>query len=140
MAAVKLLCDTGPLAAFLNRADQFHRWAREQFGRIHQPLLTCEAVISETVFLLHEAGLRADPVFEMIARGKLVGGFVAAEHWVDLRHLIGKYQDQPMSFADACLVRMSELFDECQVMTTDSQFGIYRRTGRRMIPVLWPFD
>ena len=54
MAAVKLLCDTGPLAAFLNRADQFHRWARKQFARIHQPLWTCEAVDSGALSVLIE--------------------------------------------------------------------------------------
>ena len=71
MAGVKLLCDTGPLVAFFNRHDQYHAWAAEQFDRVFQPLLTCEAVVSETVFLLQDDGLRADPVFEAIERGKL---------------------------------------------------------------------
>lgn len=139
MAAAKLLCDTGPLVAFLNRADQFHGWAREQFDRIQQPLLSCEAVISETIFLLHDDGLSADPLFEMIARGKLEWAFDAAPHTPDLRKLICKYADQSMSLADACLVRMSELLDKCQIMTTDRHFRIYRRHGRHTIPLLSPF-
>src|SRR5436309_2925056 len=101
MAGVRVLCDTGPLAAFFNRADQYHSWASAQFDRIFQPLLTCEAVISETVFLLQDDGLSAVPVFEAIVRGKLVVRFSAEEHWPDLRRLVRKYENLPMSLADA---------------------------------------
>ena len=139
MAAVKLLCDTGPLAAFFNAHDQYHAWAAEQFDRMFPPLLTCEAVISETVFLLQDDGLLPDPVFEAIERGKLVVQFSAEEHWPDLRRLIRKYADLPMSLADACLVRMAELAGPCQVFTTDRHFRIYRRHGRQLLPLLAPF-
>ena len=139
MAAIKLLCDTGPLAAFFNRNDQHHSWAAEQLDRIFQPLLTCEAVVSETVFLLQGDALPADPVFEMIERGKLLVQFSAEEHWPDLRRLVRKYSDLPMSLADACLVRMAELAGPCQVFTTDRHFRIYRRHGRHLVPLLTPF-
>lgn len=139
MAAIKLLCDTGPLAAFFNRRDQCHAWATQQFDRLFQPLLTCEAVVSETVFLLQDDGLSTEPVFEAIERGKLVVQFSAEEHWPDLRRLVRKYADLPMSLADACLVRMSEVADKCQVFTTDRHFRVYRRHGRHLIPLLAPF-
>jgi uncharacterized protein len=138
--AVKLLCDTGPLVAFLNRSDQYHSWAKRQFDQISTPLLTCEAVISEAVFLIEDDGLSTDPLFEAIDRGMLTTTFSADAHWPDLRRLIRKYQDLPMSFADACLVRMSELVESCQVFTTDSDFRVYRRHGRQVIPLLCPFD
>jgi uncharacterized protein len=139
MAGVNLLCDTGPLVAFFNRNDQYHSWASEQLDRILQPLLTCEAVVSETVFLLQDDGLSADPIFEMIERGKLVVQFSSEEQWPVLRRLVRKYANLPMSLADACLVRMSEVAGQCQVFTTDRDFGIYRRHGRHVIPLLAPF-
>lgn len=139
MAGVEILCDTGPLAAFFNRADQYHRWAKEQFDRLYQPLVTCEAVVSETLFLLQEDGLSADPLFEAIAREKLRVIFRACDHWPDLRKLVGKYDNLPMSLADACLVRMSELVSDCKILTTDRHFRIYRRHGRQLIPILAPF-
>jgi predicted nucleic acid-binding protein len=43
-----------------------------------------------------------------------------------------------MSFADACLVRMSEIHDDARVLTLDSDFHIYRRHGRAAIPMLSP--
>jgi predicted nucleic acid-binding protein len=139
MAAAKLLCDTGPLIAFFNRADQYHAWAREQFDQITQPLLTCEAVISEALFLLQEDGLPSGPVFEALHRGKLLVEFSAREHWSDLHHLTRKYANLPMSLADACLVRMAELNPDSRVFTADRHFRIYRRNGRQLIPLLAPF-
>lgn len=44
-----------------------------------------------------------------------------------------------MSLADACLVRMAELDNHCQIFTTDKDFFIYRRKGRSIIPLLAPF-
>jgi hypothetical protein len=43
-----------------------------------------------------------------------------------------------MSFADACLVRMTELDEECGVFTLDSDFLVYRKNSRQVIPVLMP--
>jgi hypothetical protein len=49
-----------------------------------------------------------------------------------------KYADVPMSFADACLVRMTELLSDPLLLTTDADFLIYRRHGRRTIPCTLP--
>jgi uncharacterized protein len=43
-----------------------------------------------------------------------------------------------MSFAEACLVRMSETIADPLILTTDSDFRIYRRHSRRVIPLLCP--
>lgn len=139
MAAVELITDTGPLVAFFNRGDQYHSWAKEQFDRIFSPLITCEAVLSEVIFRLHDDGLSVEPLFQAIDRGKLILRFSAKEHWQDIRRLIRKYEDLPMSLADACLVRMSELTPKCQVFTLDRHFCVYRRNARQLIPILAPF-
>ena len=138
MVGARFICDTGPLVAFFNRADQYHAWASAQFNRITQPLLTCEAVISEAVFLLHDDGLPSDPILEALERGKVLVQFSAEEHWPDLRRLMRKYANLPMSLADACLVRMSETLPDPLVVTTDADFRIYRRHSRQVIPCLMP--
>lgn len=102
-------------------------------------MLTCEAVLSEAVSLLQSEGLSAEPLLEFIERGVLLIQFSAEEHWPDLRRLLRKYADLPMSFADACLVRMAEVAGRCRVITTDRHFRVYRRHGRDMIPLLSPF-
>jgi hypothetical protein len=43
-----------------------------------------------------------------------------------------------MSLADACLVRMTELLPEPIVLTTDTDFRVYRRHGRQVVPCVLP--
>ena len=52
--------------------------------------------------------------------------------------LLQKYANVPMSLADACLVRMSETLSDPLVLTTDSDFRIYRRHSRQIIPCVMP--
>jgi uncharacterized protein len=52
--------------------------------------------------------------------------------------LLQKYADVPMSLADACLVRMTETLSDPLVLTTDSDFRIYRRHSRQVIPRVMP--
>lgn len=40
--------------------------------------------------------------------------------------------------ADACLVRMSELWPEAPVFTLDSDFRLYRRNKRQSLPLICP--
>jgi predicted nucleic acid-binding protein len=56
----------------------------------------------------------------------------------DLRRLMRRYHDVPMSFADACLVRMSEERAGSRIMTLDSDFYRYRRLGRQVIALMSP--
>jgi hypothetical protein len=61
-----------------------------------------------------------------------------SEELPDLRVLMRRYQNLPMSLADACLVRLSEIYESSQVFTLDSDFHIYRRHGNKIIPTLMP--
>ena len=56
----------------------------------------------------------------------------------DLRALMHRYRNRPMSLADACLVRLSEIHSAAEVFTLDFDFHIYRRHGNKVIPVLMP--
>jgi predicted nucleic acid-binding protein len=140
MAATKVLLDTGPLVGYVNRKDQYHKWAVESWSVLYDPLWTCEAVLSEAVFVLQSEGASAEPILRMLDRGIIRLDFVLNDHRADIVRLLRKYADQPMSVADACLVRMAELADLCQVFTTDADFLVYRRKGRHIIPLLSPFQ
>src|ERR1019366_6168068 len=139
MAATKILLDSGPLVGFVSGTDQHHRWAAEIWSSLYEPLWTCEAVLSETIFLLQSDGNSIEPLLELFERGLVKIDFGISSHQPDVWQLLRKYADQPMSLADACLVRMAELHDNCQIFTTDRDFLVYRRKGRGMIPLLAPF-
>jgi uncharacterized protein len=133
-----VLVDAGPLVAWLNADDEHHSWARQQFEHLRPPLFTCEAAIMEAAFLL--TGPRLDPtaVVTLISRGVLQVSFALQTESEVVADLMRRYRNVPMSMADACLVRMSEIYENCAVLTTDSDFMIYRRFGRRSIPTVLP--
>jgi len=139
MAATKILADTGPLVAYLNQGDGRHEWALSAFKSFYEPIYTCEAVVSEVVFLLRSTGLGAGAFLQMLERGVVRVDFSMEKNLSDVLNLLRKYSDQPMSLADACLVRMAELRNQCQIFTTDRDFLVYRRKGRGVIPLLAPF-
>lgn len=134
----RILIDTGPLVACINRRDKFNSWARERLGEISPPMLTCEAVLAETCFLLQESPGGSTAVLDLVERGVLLVDFQVSTYTKSIRLLTEKYSSVPMSLADACLVKMTELHDDSMVMTLDSDFLIYRRHGRQTIPVLMP--
>lgn len=133
-----ILLDTGPLVAFLNRRERHHAWVRDCWRDISPPMLTSESVLSEAIFLVEQAGGDAVSVLELVGRGVIQPSFRLNENVEHVKRLIGKYSDVPMSLADACLVRMSELRESCTVFTLDEDFRLYRRNGRRSIPLLFP--
>ena len=133
-----VLVDTGPLVASLNRRDRFHAWAKAQLAEMEPPLLTCEAVVAEACFLLRQLPGSSSAVIEFLARKILEIPFRLDANARSLAVLLEKYADVPMSLADACLVRMSELREDAFVWTLDSHFRLYRRHGRQVIPTLMP--
>jgi len=139
MAATKVFLDSGPLVGFLSETDQHHRWAVDVWNGLYDPMWTCEAVLSEAIFLLRSVEVSIDPLLELFERDLVKIEFAVSPQRSDLWRLLRKYADQPMSLADACLVRMAELHERRQIFTTDKDFLVYRRKGRGMIPLLTPF-
>lgn len=81
---------------------------------------------------------RAPWALALVERGVVRIAMSLTEQVAAVRALFERYDNVPASLADACLVRMSELHEPCRVMTLDSDFLIYRRHGRKIIPVLAP--
>jgi uncharacterized protein len=133
-----VLLDTGPLVASLDRRDAHHAWAAEQFERLTAPLLTCEAVLTEACHLLRKLKHGHQQVMEMVVRGALLVPFRVGEEAARVADLLLRYANVPMSFADACRVRMAELYDGSRVLTVDSDFKVYRKHGRQAISLIMP--
>ena len=134
----EIIVDTGPLVAYLDRSDLDHAWAKESFMQITHPLLTCEAVVAEALFLLRRGGIDPDGLLNMISRGLVLPDFSLATEIQPIQHLMKTYRNIPMSLADACLVRMAEVHEKSKVMTLESDFIVYRKSRRKVIPLLRP--
>lgn len=135
----QILLDTGPLISILNRKDAHHQWASNIMDGLTPPLMTCEAVLTEAVFLLQRSG--GDPTIplKLMKQGDLILDFNVSTEAASLEILMKRYSDVPMSLADACLVRLSEIHKESKVFTLDRDFKIFRRFGRSVIPVISPW-
>lgn len=133
-----LLLDTGPWVALLSRNDTHHRWAVEQFRRLNPPLLSCEAVVAETCFLLARSGFDPSLALQFIERGVVQLPFSLQDQIGAVQTLFKRYDNVPASLADAALIRLAEIHDAPLLLTTDGDFRIYRRHGRRTIPLITP--
>ncbi len=135
-----VLLDTGPLVASINRRDRYHEWTKSQLAEIEPPLFTCEAVLAEACFLLRRLRGGSRTVAEFVDRRIIEIPFRVDAHVKSLATLIDKYSNVPMSLADACLVRMSEILENSVVFTLDQDFKIYRKLGRQVIPTVMPSE
>jgi predicted nucleic acid-binding protein len=135
---VLAIVDTGPLVAFFDRAEQHHRWAIGQIEAIEAPLLVCEPVLAEAMYLLAGQARAQDALLHLLENGALEIAFQIQPHVDSLRQLMRKYRDTPMSLADACLVRMAEIHERHAVMTLDADFLVYRKHGRVPLGLIHP--
>lgn len=134
--AGNLLVDAGFLVALLSRRDTHQPWAITQATQYPPPWRTCEAALSEAFHLL---GTRGAPALRaLLQRRAVVANFDLNDDLEPVLRLSQKYADVPMSLADACLVRMTETLSDPLLLTTDSDFRIYRRHSRQIIPCVMP--
>jgi predicted nucleic acid-binding protein len=134
----RVIVDTGPIVALLNEQDAHHRWACDVLEDVDPPLVTCEAVVSEACFLVRKFKGGPDAVLGLIARGVVEISFRLGPEIDAIGKLMVRYASVPMSLADACLVRMTEIDARSTVLTLDGDFKIYRRNGRQTVPVISP--
>ncbi len=133
-----VILDTGPWVALHCRDERHHGWAMEQFAQHAGPFITCEAVVTETCFLLARAGFDPAKALALVERGVVRIGMLLGDEASAVRKLFERYDNVPASLADACLIRLSELYDDSRVLTLDSDFHVYRRHGRKVIALLRP--
>ena len=136
----RVLLDTGPLVAAIDRRDRFHNWVTAELTGIASPLLTCEAVLSEAFFLLKNIYDAQETLISLVNTGAIHIPFRLDEEFIRIGELLTRYQSVPMPLADACLVRMSEQYSGSSLLTMDSDFLIYRKNRNEMIPVIMPQD
>jgi predicted nucleic acid-binding protein len=134
--AVSVIADSSFLAALVLRRERHHAWALAEAGRHVDPWQTCESALSEAFYLVGPHGGAA--LAGLLGRGVVQVLSLFPQEQDAVLALMRKFADVPMSFADACLVRLTELLPEPVVLTTDSDFRVYRRHGRQVVPCALP--
>ncbi|WP_375498143.1 type II toxin-antitoxin system VapC family toxin [uncultured Nostoc sp.] len=131
-----IIIDTGPLVALINNREQYHSWATKEVANLAYPFLTCEAVIREACFILRDFYNGEDTVMSLLDTGLIQISFRLSDEIGMVRELLKRYQNVPMSLADACLVRMSELIVGSCVLTLDSDFRVYRKNKNEIMDLI----
>ena len=133
-----IIVDTGFLVALLNRTEQYNAWVKTQLNDISSPIITCEPVITEACFLLRKIHGGEKTILDFINSKKLQIPFKLDDESLFVQDLMERYKSVPMSLADDCLVRMTEIYPNSIILTLDSDFKIYRKNRNEMIDLLIP--
>ena len=123
----KYILDSGPLIAFMNRDDHFHKWALEILSNLKAPPIICEPVMTEVCWHLRSSPAAVARVLEMPARGELDVRVLLTNEGVNLAGKIRKYGSR-MDLADACVLRLAEIVSGAVVITLDHECPVSRLT------------
>jgi uncharacterized protein len=135
----QVIVDTGPLVALLDEDDKDHAWATEQSLLLPEPVITCDAVLTEAFFLISRNVIPGRHFRRLLRDGKIISKFPSHMHVDRILELMETYSNIPMSFADASLVCMVENTPGSTLFTLDRDFTVYRQQRRRLIPLIVPF-
>ena len=121
-----VLLDTGFIVALLDRSENFHKTCARTVREVEAPLVTCEAVITESCYLLRNLSGASEAVIGNIAAGIFQVPFQLSRDIAGVKQVLRKYKDRKIDLADACLIRLADQFGTGDILTLDQDFAIYR--------------
>lgn len=132
-----ILLDTGVIVALLDRSERHHLACANAVRTATAPLVTCEAVIAESCYLLRGFPGASEAILENVRSGTFQIPFQLSNCAVSIQRLFRKYRDRQMDLADACLVHLAGELQTGDILTLDRDFEIYRwGVNRRFRPLL----
>jgi predicted nucleic acid-binding protein len=132
-----VLLDAGVVVALLDRSEKHHAQCAKVVGELGRPMVTCEAVIAESCYLLRQVPGAPEAVLENVARGVFLIAFQLSRAAIPVRNIMRKYSDMPADFADACLVHLADELGTGEILTLDRDFALYRwRRTRTFKPLI----
>jgi len=123
--------ETGParrrfIVALLDRSESFHKACARTVREVQVPLITCEAVITVSCYLLRNLPGAPESVIENIAAGIFQVPLHLSGETADVKQVLRKYRDRKIDLADACLICLADQFGTADILTLDRDFAIYR--------------
>jgi uncharacterized protein len=121
-----VLLDTGVIVALLDRSERYHSRCAEAVTTLESSLITCEAVIAESCYLLRNLQGAPEAVIENVSAGIFQVPFVLKRSTREVKRILRKYRDREIDFADACLIALGNEFATGDILTLDRDFLVYR--------------
>ncbi len=136
-----VLLDTGPVVALLNRADRFHAPAASWFRDFRGRLLTTEAVVTETAYVLAASPAHQTAALLWFDRA-LRASLLRIEALVDLpavAQILERYSSRRPDFADASLVWLANIYRIDRVaILNEADFRVYRSFAKKPFMNVFP--
>jgi predicted nucleic acid-binding protein len=131
-----VLLDTGVIVALLDRSERQHEACAEAVREIDAPLITCEAVIAESCYLLRKLAGASEAVVENVAAGIFQVPFQLSREAAGVKQVLRKYRDRQIDLADACLIHLADEFGAEDILTLDRDFAVYRWGRNKAFQIL----
>lgn len=131
-----VLLDASVIVALLHRREEHHARCAAFFQDFNRPLATCEAVITESCFLLRRSSAAVGAVLANIESGAFQIPMRMAESSNRVRFIMQKYREIPSSLADASLITLAEELNTGDILTLDRDFRTYRWGRNRAFRLL----
>jgi predicted nucleic acid-binding protein len=132
-----ILLDTGPIVAFFDASDHYHKPCVELLKGVNEPLITTWPVLTEAFYLLGFSWKAQDNLWEFIVRGGVEILSLDDKQQSRCRQLMEKYADLPMDLADGTLVVLAESKKVKKIFTLDHKdFQIYKPAHMRSFTLL----
>jgi predicted nucleic acid-binding protein len=120
-----VLLDTGVIVALLDRSEKHHRVCAEIVGQMEQPLVTSEAVIAESCYLVRNLRGASEAILKNVAAGIFQIPFELAREAAGVKRILQKYRNRTINLADACLIHLANGIGTGEILTLDADFEIY---------------
>jgi uncharacterized protein len=135
-----VLIDTGVIFALLDPDERAHERCVQALRGLYRPLATCEAVITESCYLLRNKPDAVEALLANINSGFFQLRFDLVDSVVHVQRILEKYRDTPADFADACLIQLADELDTGDILTLDSDFKHYRWRRNKPFRLLIPLE
>lgn len=131
-----VLLDSGVIVALFDRSERHHRPCVKALEGVEGVLVTCEAVVAESCYLLRRLSGAAETVLDQVERGVFQIPFQLSQSAAPVRSVLRKYRDVPADFADACLIYLADQLNTGDILTLDRDFQTYRWRKNRPFHLL----
>ncbi len=135
-----ILVDASFLVSVYDRREPYHRQCMAVLDRVSQPLITCEPVVTEAIYLLRHLPGAPQAILTIIHERQLEIPFQLVHGVNEVLAYYNKYRDTPCDFADACLIHLADQLGTGDILTLDSDFRHYRWRKTRSFNLLIPLE
>lgn len=137
--AKTVFVDTGPIFALIDSRDSLHNWVVSELNDLTDKLITNTAVVSEVLFLLKRQGISGKHFYNFVEESIIEVQNPYPSESKSIHHLMNKYEDLPASFADICLLEQYNKSENAQILSTDSDFLVYKDAKGKSLNLISPY-